>query len=64
MSSESSDIINVISKFLDPKSVKIEKLENVDDILKLPIQSYKFIDKEEATIIKNLFEITKIKEIL
>ncbi|MFX1345514.1 MAG: ADP-ribosylation factor-like protein [Promethearchaeota archaeon] len=64
MSSESSDIINVISKFLDPKSVKIEKLENVDDILKLPIQSYKFIDKEEATIIKNLFEVTKIKEIL
>ena len=64
MSSESSDIIKVISKFLDPKSVKIEKLENVNDILKLPIQSYKFIDKEEATIIKNLFEISKIKEIL
>jgi len=64
MSSESSDIIKVISKFLDPKSVKIEKLEKIDDILKLPIQSYKFIDKEESTIIKNLFEISKIKEIL
>jgi len=64
MSSESSDIIKVISKFLDPKSVKIEKLEKVDDILKLSIQSYKFIDKEESTIIKNLFEISKIKEIL
>lgn len=64
MSSESSDIIKVISKFLDPKSVKIEKLEKIDEILKLPIQSYKFIDKEESTIIKNLFEITKIKEIL
>jgi len=64
MTSESSDIIKVISKFLDPKSVKIEKLEKVDDILKLSIQSYKFIDKEESTIIKNLFEISKIKEIL
>ena len=64
MSSESSDIIKVISKFLDPKSVKIEKLEKVDDILKLSIQSYKFIDKEESTIIKNLFEISKIKETL
>lgn len=64
MSSESSDIIKVISKFLDPKSVKIGKLEKIDDILKLPIQSYKFIDKEESTIIKNLFEISKIKEIL
>ncbi|GAH84467.1 unnamed protein product, partial [marine sediment metagenome] len=52
------------SKFLDPKSVKIEKLEKVDDILKLSIQSYKFIDKEESTIIKNLFEISKIKETL
>ena len=64
MSSESSDIIKVISKFLDPKSVKIEKLEKIDDILKLSIQSYKFIDKEESTIIKNLFEISKIKETL
>ena len=64
MTSESSDIIKVISKFLDPKSVKIEKLEKVDDILKLSIQSYKFIDKEESTIIKNLFEISKIKETL
>ncbi len=64
MPSESSDIIKVISKFLDPKSVKIEKLEKIDDILKLSIQSYKFIDKEESTIIKNLFEISKIKETL
>ncbi|MFX1376083.1 MAG: ADP-ribosylation factor-like protein [Promethearchaeota archaeon] len=64
MSSESSGIIKVISKFLDPKSVKIEKLEKVDDILKLPIQSYKFIDKEESAIIKNLFEVSKIKEFL
>ncbi|MFW9879624.1 MAG: ADP-ribosylation factor-like protein [Candidatus Thorarchaeota archaeon] len=64
MSSDNSDIIKVISKFLDPKSVKIEKLEKIDDILKLSIQSYKFIDKEESTIIKNLFEISKIKEIL
>ncbi|MFX0028100.1 MAG: ADP-ribosylation factor-like protein [Candidatus Hermodarchaeota archaeon] len=64
MSSDSSEIIKVVSKFLDPKSVKIEKLEKIEDILKLPIQSYKFIDKEESTIIKDLFEISKISELL
>ncbi|MFX1278534.1 MAG: ADP-ribosylation factor-like protein [Promethearchaeota archaeon] len=64
MSSETSEIIKVITKFLDDKSVKIEKLEKIDDILKLPIQSYKFIDKEESTIIKDLFEISKINELL
>jgi GTPase SAR1 family protein len=64
MSSDNSEIIKVVSKFLDPKSVKIEKLETIEDILKLPIQSYKFLNKEETTIIKNLFEVSKIREIL
>ena len=62
MPTESSDIITVFSKFLDPKSAKINKLHSVDDILKLPIQSYKFVDKEEATIMKQLLEISKISD--
>jgi len=62
MPTESSDIITVFSKFLDPKSSKINKLHSVDDILKLPIQSYKFVDKEEATIMKQLLEISKISD--
>ncbi len=64
MTSEISSVINVISKFFDPKSIKIDKLEKIKDILKLPILSYKFIDKEESTIIKDLFEVSKIKDIL
>jgi len=64
MSSDNSEIIKVVAKFLDPNSVKIDKLAKIDDILKLPIISYKFIDKEESTIIKNLFEVSKIKELL
>ncbi|MFW9897211.1 MAG: hypothetical protein ACFFD7_15520, partial [Candidatus Thorarchaeota archaeon] len=60
MSSESSDIISVFSKFLDPKSAKLNKLHSIDDILKLPIQSYKFVDKEESTIMKQLLEISNI----
>ena len=60
MSSESSNIINVFSKFLDPKSAKIKKLQSINDILKLPIQSYKFVDKEQSTIMKQLLEISSI----
>ncbi|MFX1480867.1 MAG: ADP-ribosylation factor-like protein [Promethearchaeota archaeon] len=64
MSSETSEIIKVIAKFLDDQLVKIEKLEKIEDILKLPIQSYKFMDKEDSTIIKDLFEVSKINELL
>jgi len=64
MSSEISTILDVVSKFFDLKSTKINKIEKIQDILKLPILSFKFIDKEESTIIKNLFEISKIKEIV
>jgi hypothetical protein len=62
MSTESSDIIKVFSKFLDLKSAKLHKLHSIDDILKLHIQSYKFVDKEEATIMKQLLEISSIGE--
>ena len=58
MASEFSNILDVVSKFFNLKSVKVNKLEKIDDILKLPILSYKFIEKEESTIIKNLFEIS------
>lgn len=60
MSTEVSSLIKVISKFLDPKSAKVSKLKEIDDILKLHIDSYKFIDKEEFTIIKQLLDITTI----
>ncbi len=61
MSSEASkDFIKVFSKFLDSESVKISKLHDIDDVIKLPILSYKFIDKEESTIMKQLLEISTI----
>jgi len=62
MSTERSDIIPLFTKFLDPKSAKLNKLHSIDDILKLPIQSYKFVDKEEATIMKQLLDISKISD--
>ncbi|MFX0023782.1 MAG: ADP-ribosylation factor-like protein [Candidatus Hermodarchaeota archaeon] len=60
MSTEVSTLINVISKFLEPKYAKAGKLKELDEILKLHLDSYKFIDKEESTIIKQLFDITTI----
>lgn len=58
-----SSVINVFSKFLDPKDSKINKLKTLDDILKLPIHSFKFVNKEESNIVKELLEISKIGEI-
>jgi GTPase SAR1 family protein len=60
MPTESSDVINVFSKFLDPKSAKLNKLHSVDDILKLSVQSFKFVDKEKASLMKQLLEISSI----
>ena len=62
MSSDTLSFIKVFSKFLDPNSTKIDKLQKVDDVLKLQISSYKFIDKEEATIIKQLLEVSTIRD--
>ncbi|MHA2183807.1 MAG: ADP-ribosylation factor-like protein, partial [Promethearchaeota archaeon] len=61
-SDEISDIIKSFYKFLDPNSVKLEKLSDIEDILKLPITAYKFIDKEESSMIKQLMDISKIGE--
>ena len=60
MPAEASSFIKVFSKFLDPKSAKIDKLKEIDDILKLPLHSYKFIDKEESTMMKQLLKISTI----
>ncbi|MFW9826774.1 MAG: ADP-ribosylation factor-like protein [Candidatus Thorarchaeota archaeon] len=60
MSTEVNSFIKVVSKFLDPKSVKIGKLKEIDDILKLHLDAFKFIEKEESTIMKQLLEISTI----
>lgn len=62
MSSNSSsiEIIKVFSKFLDPKAAKLNKLHTIDDILKLSISTFKFIDKEEFTMIKQLLDVSTI----
>jgi GTPase SAR1 family protein len=58
-----SRVIKIFSKFLDPKEAKINKLNTIEDILKLPIHSYKFINKAESKIIKELLEVTNLDEV-
>ncbi|MFX0104692.1 MAG: ADP-ribosylation factor-like protein [Candidatus Hodarchaeota archaeon] len=62
MTSEVSSLIKLFSKFLDPKSTKVDKLKQIDDVLKLPLHSYKFIDKEESEMMKQLLEISTISD--
>ncbi|MFX1312365.1 MAG: ADP-ribosylation factor-like protein [Promethearchaeota archaeon] len=61
-SEENTNFIKVVSKFLNLKSSKINKLKTIDDVLKLPIHDYKFIDKEESTILKQLLEVSTIED--
>jgi len=61
MESDITKIINVFSKFLDQNSVKISKLQSIEDLLNLPVYSYKFLDKKAAKILKDVFDISSIE---
>ena len=61
MESDITKIINVFSKFLDQNTVKISKLQSIEDMLNLPVYSYKFLDKKTAKILKDVFDISNIE---
>ena len=63
MSADISKIINLFSKFLDPKLTKEGKIKTIEEIKKLSLNSFKFISKEDAKIIKDLLKISKIEEV-
>jgi len=62
MPSEMSNIIKIFSKFLDPEFSDIKKIKKIDDILKLPIYAYNFLDKEDAAIFGEILGINNIKD--
>ena len=62
MSINITNVINIFSKFLDEKSVKISKLKTIEDLKELPIYSYKFLDKNEAKVLKDILDITSIED--
>ncbi|MHA2008220.1 MAG: ADP-ribosylation factor-like protein [Promethearchaeota archaeon] len=60
--STAAEIIKVFTKFLDPNAAKLNKLHTIEDILKLSINTFKFIDKEEFSMIKKLLDISTIRD--
>ena len=62
MSTKFDDVLKVFSKFLDDGIIKKGKLKTIEDVLKLPTHSYKFLDKNEATMLGELLEVNDISE--
>ena len=62
MSTNITNIINIFSKFLDESSVKVNKLKTIEDVKELPIYSYKFLNKSEAKVLKDILDITTIED--
>ena len=62
MSVDISKIIEVFSKFLDPKLAKEGKLKTVDEIKNLPLNSFKFISKEDGKLLKEVLDVSTIKQ--
>ncbi len=69
--SDISDIIKVFERFLDEtllekmvfsKRGKVSKLQTIDDVLALPISSYKFLSEKEAKIMEDIFDVYDISE--
>ena len=62
MSANISKIIEVFSKFLDPKLAKDGKLKTIEEIKKLPLNSFKFISKEEGRLLKEVLDVSTVEK--
>ncbi|MFX0058581.1 MAG: ADP-ribosylation factor-like protein [Candidatus Hodarchaeota archaeon] len=62
MTTDITNIISIFSKFLDSSVVKTKNLKLLEDVLKLPIYSYKFLEKSEAKVLKELLDVSNIEE--
>lgn len=71
MTTEFTNVIKALSKFLEPKLVKkLEfsgrgetiKLESIDDIKNLPLETYNFVDENEAKYLEEFLEISNIAQ--
>jgi Arf/Sar family protein len=64
MSKKLSSKLQLITKFLDPDEVDIDKLKNIDGVLKLELSAFKFLEGEDIKNIQKLFKVSKIKDLL
>ena len=53
--------IELISKFLDKsKVINFDKIDKIDEIIKLPISTFNFLSEADVELIHDLFEISSI----
>ncbi|TFG24425.1 MAG: hypothetical protein EU529_04460 [Promethearchaeota archaeon] len=62
MSKKLSSKLDLISKFLNPKTVKLDKLKDIESVFKLPLSAYKFLEERDVENIQKIFRISKIKD--
>ena len=65
MAKKDKDKIKIFSKFLDKNIVKkfrSSSIKTIEDVLELPAQAFKFLQEVDAKLIKELFNITQIRE--
>jgi len=65
MAKKEKDKIKIINKFLDKsivKKFKSSSIKTIEDILELPAIAFKFLKEVDAKLIKELFNITQIRE--
>ena len=62
MSKKESSKLELIAKFLNPKTVDVDKLKTIESVLKLPISAFKFLKEYDVENIQKMFKISKIKD--
>lgn len=71
MPADLSKVLGIFSKFLQSdiaedaffsRKGKVSKIKNIDDVLKLPIYSFNFIDEKDAKIMEEILDIFDIGE--
>jgi small GTP-binding protein len=63
MTSKELEKLQLINKFLNPEIVDFKTLKSINDVIKLPISSFKFLTESDKEIIKELLGVSKIGEI-
>ena len=63
MSGDIENIIKAFSKFLDPSEAKVKKLQSIEDLLELPLHSFKFISKDQSKSLKEILDVSDVRGI-
>ncbi|MBD3342001.1 MAG: hypothetical protein GF353_23075 [Candidatus Lokiarchaeota archaeon] len=58
----SSNVIKIIIKFLNPEVTKDKESLTIEDILNFSLDSYKFLDKKQANLLKKIWDVNRISE--